>query len=69
MPAAARPVDLHRDSAARGHQHVLDQNGTYKGDVFAREAVGLVRRHAAARPLFVLLGLMQPHSPVQVPWP
>ena len=68
MPPSARPVDLHRDSILDGHEYVLDRNGTYSGDVFTEEAVGLIRRHEdTSGPLFITLALMQPHSPIQVP--
>ena len=34
---------------AHGHQHVFDQNGTYSGDVFEREAVVILPTQLCCR--------------------
>eukprot|EP00937_MAST-01D_sp_MAST-1D-sp2_P004643 g4643.t1 len=45
------------------------RNGTYTGELFAAEAVRVIRGHdPAASPLFMYLALHDTHAPLEAPW-
>jgi len=57
-----RPSSSETILTARG------DNGTYTGDLFAREAVNTIREHDPASPMFLYLALHNTHAPLEAPW-
>ena len=58
-----------RRSASKTIIPARGDNGTYTGELFAREAVNAIRDHdASASPLFLYLALHNTHAPLEAPW-